>query len=212
MIGISHRSDAIERLVHGQQGHVSASYPITIEQNTANTSVGQESAAYNILALLAKELPKLVNAQANRSSPTSSERTEGPSKRRRLNNEASHTRVIQPVDFPELPEPELLEAMISAYFTHIHPLIPMIHQARFRQRLNHSDERENLVVVLHSMIIAASKFVPDASLLAESIVRTRRWVVSTAMDILSLESLQALIILAFTDVSAVVHIQTLLKD
>ncbi|KAF2798061.1 hypothetical protein K505DRAFT_346843 [Melanomma pulvis-pyrius CBS 109.77] len=196
------KAGAVENL-HKRLGistQYSKIYPIANEQNTVNTSVGQESTAYNILALLAKELPKLVNAQTNRPSPTSSERAEGPSKRRRLNNEDSHTKALQPIDYPELPEPELLEAMISAYFTHIHPLIPMIHQARFRQRLNHSDEREVLVVILHSMIIAASKFVPDASLLAESTMRARRWVVSTAMDNLSLESLQALIILAFTDI------------
>jgi hypothetical protein len=77
----------------------------------------------------------------------------------------------------------------------------MIHQERFRRRLLDPLQRAKLEIVLHSMIIAASKFVPDNISLAEDLSHVRKWVVWSAINHLSLESLQALIILAWTDVS-----------
>lgn len=102
-------------------------------------------------------------------------------------------------DVPLLPETELLEAIVTAYFYHVHPWIPMIHQARFLQRYTNETEHQNLLVIVCSMVIAASKFVPGAK---TSNLRIRRWVVYTAMERLSLESLQALIIIAFDDIGS----------
>lgn len=76
----------------------------------------------------------------------------------------------------------------------------MIHQARFLQRFSDDQERKQLRIVLHTITIAASKFLPDAKALSHSPEGTRKWVIATAMDCLSLESLQALIILAFNDI------------
>jgi hypothetical protein len=68
-------------------------------------------------------------------------------------------------------------------------------------------QRPKLEVVLRAMEISASKFpnegiAPDAISPTWSDDFTRRWVVSTAMDCLSVENLQALIIIAFNDVSS----------
>lgn len=165
------------------------------------TSTFQESAALNILALLAKELPKLVNSSERPSTATTNEVVEAGSKRRRLSsNHPSHTATTV-VDHTscQLPDEESMEAIIAAYFEHVHPWIPMVHQARFRSRLN-SSERPKLEVILHAMTIAASKFVQTITLPFDSIKRIRTWVVMEAMDRISLESLQALTILAFTDI------------
>lgn len=78
----------------------------------------------------------------------------------------------------------------------------MIHQARFRYRFDaFAAERDKLEVVLYAMVIAASKFVLGETLSIGVLALMRRWVVWKAMDDLSLDSLQALIILSFTDVS-----------
>ena len=100
-------------------------------------------------------------------------------------------------DAPSLPGPDVLEPILTAYFAHIHPWIPMIHQGRFFQRLLGENEREELLIIIHSMVLAAAKFVPGAARYVRT--HTRNWVVCTAMDRLSLENLQALIILAFND-------------
>ena len=74
----------------------------------------------------------------------------------------------------------------------------MIHQARFSQRMNDATQRKQLSVILQAMSVAASKFAHDT---VETIApRTRDWVIYTAMDSLSLENLQALIIIAFDDI------------
>ena len=80
----------------------------------------------------------------------------------------------------------------------------MIHQRRFRDRLGDP----GLDLLLHAMIFAASKFIEQGKGTNESLYvspwtseRTRGWIVSVAMGSLSVENLQALTIIAFTDVS-----------
>jgi hypothetical protein len=160
----------------------------------------QDSAAYDILALLAKELPKFVNAQMKRSTSHSCQDNERHSKRMRGVCETDYVTVKSLEESPILPSLDLLEFIISAYFVHTHPCIPMIHQARFRQRLGDPNNSTTLKVILHAMVVSSSKFVPDASISPDFIQSSRKWIVSTAMEVVSLEGLQALIILAFTDV------------
>ncbi|KAJ8109655.1 hypothetical protein OPT61_g7304 [Boeremia exigua] len=161
--------------------------------STASASSG-ESAAQSILALLARELPKLVNQ--GQSEPILAPASTRDSCKRRRQNEALDV-ASRTDDAPSLPTADILEPVLAAYFTQIHPWIPMIHKGRFYERLADEKQGEQLLIVLHSMVLAASKFVPGAALHVNA--HTRRWIVSSAMDSLSLENLQALIILAFND-------------
>ncbi|PSN65475.1 hypothetical protein BS50DRAFT_556125 [Corynespora cassiicola Philippines] len=192
------RLDALEQLVLAKESASQTSHSTVGEREIASQEASRESAAQNVLALLAKELPKLLNGSAT--TPLQNDSASRGAKRRRLDDNEVEMRPLQLDDAPSLPDPELLETFISAYFFHIHPIIPMIHQARFRQRLADTTGRKDLDAILHSMIIAASKFIPDNGLSTPLLNRTRRWVVSTAMECLSLENLQALIIIAFTDI------------
>lgn len=161
---------------------------------------GNEQVAYNILALLAREIPKLVDPCKSQSTavPASNEQS---NKRRRLNDDDTNTASLHYSEgVPQLPENEHLEEIVTAYFFHLHPWIPMIHQKRFLQRLADETERPALTIILHAMTIAASKFVPGAKMDSSHTLRIRKWVVYTAMGGLSLENLQALIILAFNDI------------
>ncbi|KAH7070999.1 fungal-specific transcription factor domain-containing protein [Paraphoma chrysanthemicola] len=174
-----------------------------IEQAPSATTVSNstgDSAAYDILALLAKELPKLIKPNSSQTtSPVSP--IESGRKRRRLNYDDAVLPNTPQIDHePELPPLELLESIVSAYFYNVHPWIPMVHQARFLDRFADDTQRHHLLIVLHSMIIAASKYVPLAWENAHTFASRRKWVVYTAMDSLSVESLQALIIIAFDDI------------
>ena len=112
-----------------------------------------------------------------------------------------------------LPAPELLEYIVDTYFERIHPWIPIIHETRFRRRMHDPDQRSSLVVILHAMVVAAIRFrYSDDSINsqaeAEAKAKTSRSiVVLTAMDDLSVENLQALIIIAFDDVSHKLNLQ-----
>jgi hypothetical protein len=77
----------------------------------------------------------------------------------------------------------------------------MIHRARFQERLANDREYEKLTVLVHAMTMSTSKFINDTSSSMWPSRRTRKWVISTAMDSLAVENLQALIIVAFSDVS-----------
>lgn len=106
-----------------------------------------------------------------------------------------------------LPPPSVLEAIIDAYFVNVQPWIPLFHETRFRERIHDPRKLSELVVVLHAVVVAAARYVDptDSPLSPESvevlIKKSRNVVLLNAMDSLTIENLQALVILAFSDVS-----------
>lgn len=102
-----------------------------------------------------------------------------------------------------LPPPDLLEDIITVYFNIIQPWIPILHETQFRRRVYDQEQSPRLVVVLHAMVVACVRFVESRMSMEEIeawMTRSRNIVVLNAMDQLSVESLQALSIIAFTDV------------
>jgi len=176
------------------QGTIRSSHD---ERLTGAASGSKETAAYDIFALLAKELPKLVDSSTGGGAPPIERRN----KRRCVDLEDVATpTVLRTDDSPTLLGQPLLDEIVTAYFAHVHPWIPMIHQGTFLRRYAAHTEQRQILVILHAMIIATSKFVPDAQELSHTLICARTWVVSTAMDCISLENLQALIIIAFDDI------------
>lgn len=105
-----------------------------------------------------------------------------------------------------LPSADILEETIDVYFEAIQPWIPILHETQFRKRIHNHAELPNLVVVLHAIVVAAIRFVDmPLSLSVDEVERltrqSRNAVRLTAMEHLSVENLQGLIILAFNDVS-----------
>lgn len=153
-----------------------------------------------MLSSLIKGLEKLNGNIA----AASHEQQGAPSKRRRLDPEAidgwNH-------DFPALPDAKVLDEMFKAYFSHVHPWIPMVHEARLRRRLTNDADFERLHIVLCSMVLVSSRYIQDdmasqrLSEFEKQSPHLRDVVVSQAMKHLSVESLQALTIIAFDHVS-----------
>ncbi|CAG7554975.1 unnamed protein product [Fusarium equiseti] len=91
----------------------------------------------------------------------------------------------------ELPPAEVLEEVINAYFIFVQPWIPILHETRFRSRFYN--------------LFAAIRFVDsDGEKLSEKeteswISKSRSIVLLSGMDSMSVENLQALSIIAFTD-------------
>lgn len=81
----------------------------------------------------------------------------------------------------------------------------MLQQARFDRRLADPATRPKLLVILHAMVVAATRYVdptciPGPLPTPAEREQTRSWVMSTAMSALVIESLQALTIIAFNDI------------
>jgi hypothetical protein len=178
--------------------------------NNAPSGTGPETRAYSILSLLAQELPKLLDGDTR---PPNYRFVPATNNKRRRTDEdgsvsgvaTSHGSEEDEAGPPDLPPPRALNMILEAYFVCIHPWIPMIHQARFRSRLADPRERPKLDVVLRAIVLAASRFVSDQHAVVPRPDRLRSWVVSTAMDCMSVESLQAMIILSFNDVRPASH-------
>ncbi|OHE99868.1 hypothetical protein CORC01_04769 [Colletotrichum orchidophilum] len=105
-----------------------------------------------------------------------------------------------------LPPPELLEDVINVHFNIIQPWIPILHETQFRRRVHDPEQLPRLVVVLHAMVVAALRFVDNSEIrlsaveVERRVSRSRNIVILNAMDHLSVENLQALVILAFNDI------------
>jgi len=109
-------------------------------------------------------------------------------------------------DGEELLASNILQSIVNSYFSQLHPWIPMIHESSFRRKLSESVWRADLEVILRAMIVSAIRFgsgsknVDDARIL-EATKTSRDRVILHAINSLSVESLQALTIIAFDDVS-----------
>ncbi|KAH8909389.1 hypothetical protein BR93DRAFT_975669 [Coniochaeta sp. PMI_546] len=205
---VHRRLDNLERVVHKRQRETQESRGTTPEPEKA-----REKGAYDILALLARELPKLVmgrpECDPNNNGESGVRFGTGPRKRRQMDHGFLSRQIHggeeeeeeeDVISSPCLPPSDCLEAVLRAYFACIHPWIPMVHQARLRARLADPVERPKLNVLLYAMVLAASRFVDNQDLVHVCPSRLRGWVVSNAMDCMSVESLQAIIIIAFNDI------------
>ncbi|KAE8392540.1 fungal-specific transcription factor domain-containing protein [Aspergillus alliaceus] len=92
----------------------------------------------------------------------------------------------------ELPPDNLMNSILDAYFSVVHPFIPILHEPLFRSRLRDPAERPKLIPLLHAMMWLQSH--PDA------LQRSRDIVVLSGIDSLSVESAQSLVIVVFVHI------------
>ncbi|KAJ5303076.1 hypothetical protein N7476_009875 [Penicillium atrosanguineum] len=107
----------------------------------------------------------------------------------------------------QIPPDNLVNAILDAYFSIVHPFIPIIHEMLFRSRLRDPNERPKLVVVLHAMMVCALRYVANERLATDWLEtypdasqRSRELVILSGMDGLSVENLQALVIVTFVHI------------
>lgn len=194
----------MERTIAKQQTTLEA---LRTEQTSNNNAGSQQEAidGQSLLFSLAREIFKLGNPALTVSSDTSHD--SGNKRRRTEEHGAQQERLHYVVNQPTLPDNVILDQVIDAYFRQIHPWIPMIHEGRFRKRLQDHGDNTNLLPLLQAMILSASHHVPrcDVAEIAQSLIGdqedVRDWVVAKATKCLSVENLQALIIICFRDVS-----------
>jgi hypothetical protein len=106
------------------------------------------------------------------------------------------------------PPGNLVNAVLDAYFSAVHPFIPMIHEMLFRSRLRDPAEKPKLTVLIHAMIVCALRYVANERLARDwlemypnALKTSRELVVLFAMNEMSVENLQALLLVAFVHIS-----------
>ena len=104
---------------------------------------------------------------------------------------------------PPLPSEAILEAIVETYFSKIQPWIPFLHMPTFRTRLKDQRERPKIKVLLHALVSATMKYLKlrdfgiDRVDMKRQVRASRNVVTLHGMGSLSVENLQALIVLAF---------------
>ncbi|CVK87936.1 uncharacterized protein FMAN_05268 [Fusarium mangiferae] len=96
-----------------------------------------------------------------------------------------------------------LEKLVEAHFDNIQPWIPMIIMRGFHDRIQ-KDTEHRMTIVLEAMMIASLRYVEingnplDNTFINSEVARLRKRVMMDAMEGLTTENLQALIMIAFT--------------
>lgn len=98
-----------------------------------------------------------------------------------------------------------IELLIQAYFSCVHPWIPMIHEGRFRTRLGNEKHQGKLKIIIQAMAFCAARYVEDAELsskllLPQTQARMKDGIIAAAMKQLTVENSQALVIVSFNEV------------
>ncbi|KAN0110702.1 Fungal specific transcription factor domain containing protein [Hyaloscypha variabilis] len=131
--------------------------------------------------------------------------SDGPSRKRKRSR--SRNRVQTPVDDNEtsssLPSHEILNVTIDAYFSSTHHWIPFLHPFRFRRDMEDPHKRPRLELILHA-IVYASMHRLDLDMVnikqtevERQVELSRNTVILNALDSLTIENVQALVIVAF---------------
>lgn len=122
-----------------------------------------------------------------------------PAKRRRLDSSQHYRQSMH----DDLPPQDVMEALLMKYFATVHHWIPTLHERRFRARLKDDSESQSLTVILHGIVLTTLKHVDYTALslepveVDEYIRQSTAHVIDAAMDNLSIENCQALIMLCF---------------
>ncbi|KAA8913054.1 hypothetical protein TRICI_003302 [Trichomonascus ciferrii] len=105
-----------------------------------------------------------------------------------------------------LPSGDTMVSLLEIYFEIIHPWIPMIHERTLRHRFQLPGHRKAISNILHAMVVATARFSLNNQLAGVDVtplVKTcRQRVMVTAMESISVENLQALIIIAFDSIGS----------
>ncbi|KAJ6076251.1 hypothetical protein N7499_008232 [Penicillium canescens] len=174
------------------------------ESNRQTQPGADESTASSVLSALARELQRFSDKPATGAA-------DRPAKRQRLDDRIGPSHSSPPdvdrrlvLDFLN---PNTIEDVLQTYFKHIHPWIPLVHETSLRRRLLNTKHRSKLDVLVRAMILVSGRYVQrheavsDISLANLTTEQARSLIVSTSMDCLSVENLQALVICVLNDPS-----------
>jgi hypothetical protein len=101
-----------------------------------------------------------------------------------------------------------LDKLVEAHFDNVQPWIPMVIMRGFHDRLQ-TETEQRMTIVLEAMMIASLRYVEingnplETSFINSETSRLRKTVMMDAMEGLKTENLQALIMLAFTEVRCI---------
>ncbi|KAH7115110.1 fungal-specific transcription factor domain-containing protein [Dendryphion nanum] len=227
---LSRRVEALEKFVFDTSERVSSTSTIREASEHPVSSVTVTSNNTHelggILSVLTKEIrhlnsslstPSARTAQLATSSPSVGHdpvqheahdwQSQHPRKRTRVNG---HSYQIPSDNYnfdphPLFSRPDFIEQLLDAYFGNVHPWIPILHETRFRSKLADRKYLDQSLIILHAILVSALRLVENNPLvpivdIQDEVRKSRAFINFNAMSDLTVENLQALVIIAFTDI------------
>lgn len=192
--------------------HPNSSFPEQVQNATGDTDLEQRREQLKTRLLEPVPYTERANEQeAHKGSMGDVEATTRAAKRRRLNDDASSTPSIDvDDDLTAILPPEVMDELVDFYYVNIHPWIPVLHVAKFRERMRSPEHRPRVVCILHAIIAVCARFSQSEFLQNENFKtriaeKSRQKVILDSTESFSVENLQALVILAFETVGIVIR-------
>jgi len=103
------------------------------------------------------------------------------------------------------PLPKEIEDVLEAYFKFVHPWVPVLHPSTFTRRARDPERSDGVTMILSAVVAVAAKYVRRPNTenmrdLSEYASACRQNVVTAATESNSIESVQALLLIAFDTV------------
>ena len=202
---LSQRLANLEQMFLGQSLLLQGKFGIPAGDSVAAPTMIADDSQNALLAATAQVREQSLHTAAQyKSQATIPSRAQGGGSDGVSHSQYAHAQSEAPADAsrydPMLPESVVLDLVVW-YFDNIHRWIPVLHQRRFRERLNSPEERSNINIILLAITSLSLRFKRPSKIseeLSEAIsTRCRHAVILRSMECFSVESLQALVILAF---------------
>ncbi|KAI9148232.1 putative transcriptional regulatory protein [Paramyrothecium foliicola] len=198
--------DQLEKLVENQNSRGAQGNYHGQQTPTQNKDGGSP---YELLSFFAREFQRFNDRDLAAQHPCSNgtwQRGDG-AKRRRLDIGLAEEKADQADDArsaAKLNDDEV-GLLVDAYFSCVHPWVPMVHEARFRRRLANPEQGRKLQIVIQAMALCAARYVEDIDLSkkllsSQTQQHLKDSVIATAMKQLTVENSQALVILSFNEI------------
>ena len=101
-----------------------------------------------------------------------------------------------------------MTSLMKEFCDRVQPWLPILPLTRFPEQVADAAQKPNVLIILHAINVVALRFVVGVDgarlspeYVARQVKRSRDHVLVTAMSSLSIENLQALTIVAFSDAS-----------
>jgi hypothetical protein len=105
-----------------------------------------------------------------------------------------------------LPSPKVLDVLVDTFCSVLHPWIPFLHLSRFKDQVADLESRPELRIIHHAIVAATMKHVAEDAVgmsradMDRQVRFSKKVVLLNAMNSLTIENIQALIIIAFNNV------------
>ncbi|EKG19364.1 Transcription factor fungi [Macrophomina phaseolina MS6] len=137
--------------------------------------------------------------------PVLDESARPTAKRSRVENEVAtfhNPETNIPTFDPLIPPQDILVRLVDLYFLRLHPWIPVLHVRSFREQMNDTSQHPKLASIFHAIVSVCARFSIDPYYISHSDLRglckrCRDTVILKSMETVTVQNLQALVIVAF---------------